>query len=66
VSAFIDEYRARFGVEPICRELEVSDRAYRQRRSAPPSARKQSDAVVLAEIRRIHAEVDESYGSWRC
>jgi putative transposase len=66
VSAFIDEHRARFGVEPICRELEVSDRAYRQRRSAPPSARAQSDAVLLAEIRRIHADVDESYGSWRC
>lgn len=66
MSAFIDEHRARFGVEPICRELEVSDRAYRQRRGAPPSARAQSDAVLLAEIRRIHAETDESYGSWRC
>jgi putative transposase len=66
VSAFVDEHRARFGVEPICRELEVSARAYRQRRSALPSARAQSDAVVLAEIRRIHVETDESYGSWRC
>jgi len=60
VSAFIDEHRARFGVEPICRELEVSDRAYRQRRASPPSARVQSDAALLAEIRRIHAETDES------
>jgi putative transposase len=66
VSAFIDAHRARFGVEPICRELEVSDRAYRQRRVAPPSARAQSDQVILGEIRRIHAETDGSYGSWRC
>jgi putative transposase len=66
VSVFIDEYRARFGVEPICRELEVSDRAYRQRRSAPPSARALRDAVVLAQIRRIREETDDSYGSWRC
>ncbi|MGH3429432.1 MAG: IS3 family transposase [Mycobacteriales bacterium] len=63
---FVDEHRARFGVEPICRELEVSARAYRQRRAAPPSARAQSDAVLLAEIRRIHSETDESYGAWRC
>ena len=66
MSAFIDQHRARFGVEPICRELEVSDRAYRQRRVAEPSRRARSDAVILAEIRRIHAETDESYGSWRC
>lgn len=66
MSAFIDEQRARFGVEPICRELEVSDRAYRQRRSAPPSNRSQRDALLLGEIRRIRGETDESYGSWRC
>ncbi len=63
---FVDEHRARFGVEPICRELEVSARAYRQRRVAPPSARAQSDAVLLGEIRRIHSETDESYGRGRC
>jgi hypothetical protein len=66
VSVFVEEHRARFGVEPICRELEVSARAYRQRRAAPPSRRAQSDAVLLAEIRRIHSETDESYGAWRC
>ena len=66
MSAFIDEHRARFGVEPICRELEVSDRAYRQRRVGVPSRRVQSDAVILGEIQSIHAETDGSYGSWRC
>jgi transposase InsO family protein len=66
VSVFVCEHRARFGVEPICRELEVSARAYRQRRLARPSRRAQSDAALLVEIRRIHSETDESYGSWRC
>jgi hypothetical protein len=28
VSAFIEEYRARFGVEPICETLGVSASAY--------------------------------------
>jgi putative transposase len=66
VSAFIDQERGRFGVEPICRELEVSDRAYRQRRGGKLSRRGQRDLVLLEEIRRVHAESDSSYGSWRC
>ncbi len=66
MSAFIDQERGRFGVEPICRELEVSDRAYRQRRGGKLSRRGQRDLVLLEEIRRVHAESDSSYGSWRC
>jgi transposase InsO family protein len=31
VSGFIEEYRARFGVEPICETLGVSASAYYQR-----------------------------------
>ena len=66
MSAFIDQERGRFGVEPICRELEVSARAYRQRRGGKLSRRGQRDLVLLEEIRRAHSESDESYGSWRC
>lgn len=66
MSAFINEYRERFGVEPICRELEVSSRAYRQRQQGPVSARAQRDRVLLAEIRRVHEETDGTYGAWRC
>jgi hypothetical protein len=33
VSRYIDEHRGRFGVEPICRTLDVSASAYYQ---APP------------------------------
>jgi hypothetical protein len=33
VSAFIDAHRDRFGVEPICRTLRVSESAYFKRAS---------------------------------
>jgi putative transposase len=40
VSAFIDEHRARFGVEPICRVLGVSASAFYQRATGQRSARR--------------------------
>jgi putative transposase len=65
VSAFIDEQRARFGVEPVCRTLEVSDSAYYQRAKGERSARDVSDERLLAEIRTVHADSFEAYGSRR-
>jgi putative transposase len=62
VSAFIDAHRDRFGVEPVCREIEVSASAYRARRTRPPSARTRRDAVLLTEIRRVHAGSGGIYG----
>jgi len=65
VSAFIDEHRERFGVEPICRTLDVSASAYYERRNGPPSRRAVSDEELLCEIRRVHRENYECYGSRR-
>ena len=62
MSAFIDAHRERFGVEPICRELEVSASAYRARRTRPPSQRALRDVYLLSEIRRVHAESNGVYG----
>ena len=62
MSAFIDAHRVRLGVEPICRELEVSVSAYRARRTRPPSDRTLRDAFLLAQIRRVHAESGDVYG----
>jgi len=39
VSAFIEEHRQRFGVEPICKTLEVSASAYYERAKGNRSAR---------------------------
>jgi putative transposase len=62
VSAFIDAHRGRFGVEPICREIEVSPSAYRARRTRPPSTRSRRDQYLLAAIRRVHAASGGVYG----
>ena len=39
VTAFIEEHRGRFGVEPICRTLDVSASAYYERASGRRSER---------------------------
>jgi len=62
VSAFIEKYRGRFGVEFICRTLGVSASAYYQRASGERSARAREDERLLARIRRIFAENYECYG----
>jgi putative transposase len=62
VSRFIEEHRARFGVEPICRTLGVSASAYYQRRSGPPSDRAVRDAALLGRIREVQKESYEAYG----
>ncbi len=62
MSAFVDENRARFGVEPICREIEVSASAYRVRRTRPPSARALRDSWLLEQIRRVHRDCNGIYG----
>ena len=62
MSAFIDANRARLGVEPICREIEVSASAYRARRTRPPSSRSLRDLWLLEEIRRVHEGSNGVYG----
>jgi putative transposase len=65
VSAFIDEQRARFGVEPICETLGVSASAYYRRASGERSARSVEDERLLAVIRDTHERNYCAYGSRR-
>jgi putative transposase len=65
VSAFIDERRCDFGVELICRTLEVSASAYYQRKTGRRSARVVEDERLLGVIRCVHAANYEAYGSRR-
>jgi hypothetical protein len=62
VSAFIDAHRERFGVELICRTLELSASAYYQRASGASSAREVEDKRLLERIREIHAANYHAYG----
>ena len=62
VSAFIDEGRERYGVEPICRTLGVSASAYYQRATGVRSARAVEDERLLERIRDVHAANYHAYG----
>jgi len=62
VSAFIDEHRARFGVEPICRTLDVSASAHYQCASGERSERAVDDERLLDRIREMHAANYYAYG----
>jgi putative transposase len=62
VSRFIDGYRERFGVEPICRALAVSASAYYRRASGARSARAIEDEWLIGRIRELHVANFEAYG----
>jgi putative transposase len=62
VSAFVDQARARYGVEPICRTLGVSASAYYQRATGERSPRRIEDERLLARIRQVHEQNFECYG----
>jgi hypothetical protein len=62
VRAFIDEHRARFGVEPICRTLGVSASAYYRRASGKRCAHAVEDERLTARIRRLHGTATTAAG----
>jgi len=65
VSRYIDAHRGRFGVEPICRVLDVSASAYYQRATGEQSARTVEDERLLGRIGELHAKNYFAYGSRR-
>lgn len=73
MNAFIDEHRARCGVEPICTALQVAPLAYRQhaarqRNPALLPARSKRDAQLLPEVQRVFEQNLQVYGAdkvWR-
>ena len=71
--AFVDEQRATYGVEPICKALQIAPSGYRRhaaRRRNPTldSARARRDAALVMDIERVwHANL-QVYGAdkvWR-
>jgi putative transposase len=62
VTAYIDEHRGRFGVEPICRTLGVSASAYYRRANGERSARALEDERLVGRIREVHGKNYEAYG----
>jgi len=62
VSAFIDTYCDRFGVEPICETLDVSASAYYQRATGERSERSRGDERLTVRIGEVHEQNFECYG----
>jgi putative transposase len=62
VSAYVEEHRERFGVEPICSTLGVSASAYYQRATGKRSARQLEDERLLKQIREVHEANYCAYG----
>jgi transposase InsO family protein len=62
VSSYIEEHRERFGVEPICRTLEVSASAYYERAKGERSDREIEDERLLGRIAEIHERNYCAYG----
>ena len=62
MSAYIDQHRERFEVEPICRTLGVSASAYYQRATGQRSAREVEDERLLEVIRATHKQNYCAYG----
>jgi transposase InsO family protein len=63
MTRYIEAQRARFGVEPICKALQVAPSSYYAARSRPASARSQRDAWLEDEIARVHKAQFGVYGA---
>lgn len=65
---YIDAHKHRFGVEPICRTLQVAPSSYYAARTRPPCGRRRRDEVLKPEVLRVHRENFGVYGMekiWR-
>jgi putative transposase len=61
--SFIQAHQARWGVEPICRVLQIAPSSYYAAVRRPASARQQRDAVLKVAIRRVWDAHRQVYGA---
>ncbi len=61
--AFIDANRDDFGVEPICRTLQVAPSTYYAARNRPPSARAVRDAMMMPILMMLWTANRKVYGA---
>lgn len=65
IFSFIQEHQEVWPVTVLCDTLGVSPAGFYAWRKRPPSAQQQRRDALLVEIRAVHAEVKERYGSPR-
>jgi len=63
MNAFIEAHRGRFGVEPICRVLQIAPSTYWSARRRAPCARAMRDEQLREEITRVHRANYGVYGA---
>jgi putative transposase len=63
MTRYIEEHRDRFGVEPICRALQVAPSTYYAAKRRPPSARAVRDAELAGKIRSVFDDNYQVYGA---
>jgi putative transposase len=63
MTRYIDAYRPRFGVEPICRTLQVAPSTYYAARGRPLSARCLRDEALKDNLVRVHKAQFGVYGA---
>jgi transposase InsO family protein len=68
MTAFIDEFREEFGVEPICRVLPIASSTYHARKvvardPSRASARARRDEQLKGRIRKVWSDNRELYGA---
>jgi transposase InsO family protein len=62
---FIDQHRSLYGVQKMCRVLEVSRSGYYGWKRQPQSKRQKENEKILMEIRESHKNSRRAYGSPR-
>jgi len=74
---FIEDHRDEFPVIRMCKELSVSSSGYYAWRTRPPSQREMANQQLVEQIKTVHRDSYETYGSpriyhallalgWRC
>ena len=61
--AFIDIHQQKFGVEPICRTLQVAPSTYYAAKTRPSSLRSRTDEATSVKIAKVHEENYAVYGA---
>jgi putative transposase len=62
MTRYIEAHKDQYGVEPICRVLEIAPSTYYAALSRPPCARQVRDEQLKPEVARVHKENFSVYG----
>jgi putative transposase len=62
MTRYVDAHKDQYGVEPICRVLEIAPSTYYAAVSRPPCARQLRDEQLKPEVARVHKENFGVYG----